>query len=340
MLATLLICSTSFSVQSAELSFVSFGGALQAAQREAFLVPYTKATATKVTDKNWDGGIGKLSMRSQLGTHDWDVVQVEGEDFILGSRAGMFQKLNWQNLGGKEKYIPQAVADDGVGAIFYSIVLSYDKSRFQTEPKSWADFFNLKKFPGKRALRKTAKTTLEIALLADGVAPHDVYKILATPVGQARAFNKLDQIKLSIIWWEAGTKPVDLLMNKEISMASAYNGRIAAAQQKGADNLAIQWVNNLAMMDWYVIMKGGKNQETAHHFLSYINTSEVQGNLPKLIPYGVSRLDVMKRYSTDAYRNLPTHPVNVQTSLKIDDKFWVEYGEKLERLFVSYASLY
>src|SRR3954470_3903969 len=77
LLASLLLCAASFSAH-AELTFVSFGGALQSAQKEAFIAPFVKATSGKVTDKDWDGGIGKLTVRSRLGTGDWDIVQVEG----------------------------------------------------------------------------------------------------------------------------------------------------------------------------------------------------------------------------------------------------------------------
>src|SRR2546421_6111599 len=41
-------------------------------------------------------------------------------------------------------------------------------------PHSWADFWDIRKYPGKRGLRHSAKYTLEIALLADGVDAKDV----------------------------------------------------------------------------------------------------------------------------------------------------------------------
>ena len=336
----LSLACASFFAQAEEMTFVSFGGALQDAQRAAFLLPFSRATSNKVFEKNWDGGIDKMRMRARIGNQDWDVVQVEGEDFVLGSSEGLFEKLDWNSLGGKERYLPQAVSDYGVGSIMYSIVLGYDQTRFAAAPKSWADFFDIKKFPGKRALRKTAKTTLEIALLADGVKPDEVYKLLATKEGQTRAFRKLDEIKPYIVWWESGSKPVDLLLTGKVALAAAYNGRIAAAKQKGGDKLRIQWDQNLFMMDWYVVMKNAKNPVLARQFLGYINQPEVASKLPPLIPYGVPRIDVMRAMATDAYRDLPTHPDNTQNALKIDDKFWVENGEKLERVFGIYVQLY
>jgi putative spermidine/putrescine transport system substrate-binding protein len=323
-----------------DMVFVSFGGALQEAQRTAFLGPFAQSSGHKVVERTWDGGIGKISVRAKMGALDWDVVQLEGEDFVLGVRDGLFAPIDWNSLGGREQYLPQAVSEFGVGAILYSVALGYDASRLSTAPRTWADFFDLKKFPGRRALRKTAKTTMEIALLADGVRQEDVYKVLATPEGQARAFRKLDQIKASVVWWESGSKPVELLVEGKVSMAAAYNGRIAAAQAKGAERLKIQWDQNLFMRDWYVVMRHARNPDMARSFLRYINTPEVQARLPGLIPYGVPRKDVMQQLSTDGHRDLPTHPANLKGALAVDDRFWVEHGAQLERVFGIYVQLY
>lgn len=340
MLAGCVLGTASGWSRGEEMVFVSFGGALQEAQRAAFLGPFMQSSGHKVAERTWDGGIGKIGVRARMGVLDWDVVQLEGEDFVLGVRDGLFEKIDWNSLGGRENYMPQAVSDYGVGAILYSVVLAYDAGRFTSVPRSWADFFDVKKFPGKRALRKTAKTTLEIALLADGVPPEDVYKVLGTEEGQARAFRKLDQIKASVVWWENGAKPAELLAEGRVGMAAAYNGRIAAAQAKGAGRLKIQWEQNLFMRDWYAVMKNARNKPLAKQFLRYINTPDVQARLPELIPYGVPRTDVMRRYAADAYRHLPTHPSNLRNALTVDDKFWVEHGAQLERTFGIYVELY
>ena len=149
-----------------------------------------------MAEENWDGGVGTLRAKIQGGNNNWDVVQVESEELLLGCEEGLYEKLDWAKLGGKDKYLPDAVNDCGVGAIVYSFILAYDGDKIKGDaPKSWADFWNVQKWPGKRALRKGPKTTLEIALMADGVAPKDVYKTLGTTDGVERAFKKLDQIE-------------------------------------------------------------------------------------------------------------------------------------------------
>src|SRR5512140_1490593 len=236
-----------------DLTVVSWGGAYQDAQREAYFKPFM-ASGTKMAEESWDGGVGTLRAKIQGGSNNWDVVQVESEELLLGCEEGLYEKLDWAKLGGKDKYLPDAVHDCGVGAIVYSFVLGYDGDKIKGDtPKNWSDFWNTQKWPGKRALRKGPKTTLEIALLADGVAPQDVYKTLATPAGVDRAFKKLDALKANIVWWEKGAQAPQLLASGEVVMVDAYNGRIAALNKTDKKNLKMVWNNSLYTIDSWVI---------------------------------------------------------------------------------------
>ena len=137
----------------------------------------------------------------------------------------------------------------GVGTIVWAHVIAYDADRIKGEgPKNWADFWNVKKWPGKRALRKNAKPSLEIALLADGVPASDVYKVLSSEAGVQRAFKKLDELKPHLQWWEAGAQPPQWLASGDVIMTSAYNGRISAAIKEGR-NFKIVWTGQNYAVD-------------------------------------------------------------------------------------------
>src|SRR5262249_23090316 len=187
------MCAFTDAASARDLSVVSGGGAYQDAQKEVDFKPFIEKTKVKMVDESWDGGIGVLRAKIQGGANNWDVVQVESEELLLGCEEGLYEKLDWGKLGGRDKFLKDAVNDCGVSAIVYNSVLAHDADRIKDAPKSWADFWDTKKYPGKRALRKGPKTNLEIALLADGVAPGDVYKLLATPAGVDRAFDKLSK---------------------------------------------------------------------------------------------------------------------------------------------------
>ena len=324
--------------QQRDLTIVSWGGAYQDAQREVFFRPFQQQSNTRLLEETWDGGVGVLRAKIQSGANNWDLVQVESEELLLGCEEGLFEKMDFSALGGTEKFIAPAVNECGVGNILYSFVLAYDKARMPEAPQGWADFFDVKKFPGKRGLRRGPKTTLEIALLADGVAPGDVYKLLGTPEGVDRAFRKLDSIKGDIVWWERGSQPAQWLASGEVAMTDAYNGRISAANQNDGRNFGIAWKNNLFTLDSWVIMKGSANKAQAIAYLKYWSQPEVAAKLPPMIPYGTTVRGADAKLAPAVLADLPTAPANAEGALQINDQFWLDNLDTLNQRFNNWVS--
>jgi putative spermidine/putrescine transport system substrate-binding protein len=294
-----------------DLTVVSWGGDYQDAQREAYFKPFMQKTGVKMAEESWDGGVGTLRAKIQGGNNNWDVVQVESEELLLGCEEGLYEKIDWAKLGGKDKYMADAVNDCGVGAIVYSFILAYDGDKVKGDaPKSWADFWNAQKWPGKRALRKGPKTT----------------------------FKKLDQLKPNLVWWEKGSQPPQLLASGEVAMTDAYNGRIAAANAKDKKNFKIVWTNNLYTIDSWVVMKGTPNKADAEKYLMFVNDPGNQKNLPPRIPYGVTTKASTAMIDKSVLPNLATAPQNMASALPINDKFWLENLDKLNQRFNAWVA--
>ena len=173
----------------------------QDATRQVFVRPFTEATAIAVQTESWDGGIDALRAQAKTPDNAWDLVMVDSDELATGCSEGLFEKLDWSAIGGKDHYLPQAVSDCGVGAGVASLVLAWDRDKFPAAP-GWAEFWDVAKYPGKRGLHSGVRGNLEFALFADGVSPADVYKVLATSEGVDRAFRRLDQLKPYIVWWQ------------------------------------------------------------------------------------------------------------------------------------------
>jgi len=321
-----------------DLTVVSWGGAYQEAQKKVYFGPFTQATGIKMNDESWDGGIGVLRAKVQGGNATWDVVQVESEELALGCEEGLFEQIQYSKIGGEQAYLPETVNPCGVGAIVYDFVLGYDKDKIKDTPKSWADFFDTKKFPGKRALRQGPKTTLEIALMADGVAPKDVYKVLGTDQGIERAFKKLDAIKGDLVWWKAGAQPPQLLASGEVVMTSVYNGRIDAANKAEKKNFGMVWNGALYTIDSWVILKGSPNQDAAYKFLDFVGKAENQAKLPQHIAYGTSNKGAAAKVDKALLENLPTAPQNLANAIEINTSFWLENIDRLTERFNKWAA--
>ena len=337
-LAGAVICLHAGSAGARDLTVVSWGGAYQDGQKIAYFQPFAAKTGIHLTDEAWDGGVGVLRAKIEGGHANWDVVQVESEELALGCEEGLFEKLDYSKIGGKGAYLPAAVSECGVGSILYDFILAYDGDKLKQGPTSWADFFDTKKFPGKRALRQGPKTNLEIALIADGVKPQDVYKVLKTPAGVERAFAKLDTIKSDLIFWKAGAQPAQLLASGEGAMTSAYNGRITAANDKDKKNFKIVWNGALFTIDSWVILKGSPNTAEAYEFLDFVGQPAQQKLLPNYVAYGVTNKAATALVDPKLLPVLPTAPQNMANVEEIDDQFWLENLDRLNERFNKWAA--
>ncbi|MFO6078656.1 extracellular solute-binding protein, partial [Pseudomonas aeruginosa] len=235
-----------------------------------------------------------------------------------------------------EDFVPGAIQPCGVGFFVWSTVLAYNADKLKSAPTSWADFWDIKKFPGKRGLRKGAKYTLEFALMADGVAPKDVYGVLATKEGQDRAFKKLDEIKSSIQWWEAGAQPPQYLASGDVVMSSAYNGRIAAVQKES--NLKVVWNGGIYDFDAWAIPKGAKKQKETLKFIAFSVQPQQQKTYSENIAYGPANKQAVPLLDKALLKDMPTTPENIQNQVAMDVTFWADYGEQLEQRFNAWAA--
>jgi len=324
--------------QTRDLTVVSWGGAYQEAQRDVFFRPWMAARGQRMLEETWDGGIAALRARVGAGDNTWDLVQVEGEELLIGCAEGLFESLDFSAIGGADNYVPQAVHECGVGAIWYSFILAYDRGRLRVPPRGWPDFFDLARIPGKRGLRRGPKITLEIALLADGVRPAQLYETLATEAGTERAFRKLDSIRGELMWWERGSQPAQWLAAGEVVVTNAYNGRIAAANADDGRDFGIVWNQNLYTLDSWVIVRGSPNRERALEFLRFAGQAPVQAGLPPRIPYGVTARGANALIPREVLPQLPTAAQNAATAIRVDDAFWLANLDRLNQRFARWVA--
>ena len=213
----LLILTTALSslafAAHADITVMSWGGAYGEAQNEAFVKPFAAATGKPTIMVDSDNPATSIKAMVEAGNVTVDTANIEYADAIRLCDEGVLEVIDPAILPpgsdgtpAVEDFLPGAVTECGVSTDIWATVFAYDTSKFPEGPKVVADFFDLEKFPGKRGLRKGAKAVLELALMGDGVPASEVYAVLGTPEGVDRAFAKLDTIKDSVVWWEAGAQ--------------------------------------------------------------------------------------------------------------------------------------
>lgn len=320
-----------------KITVISYGGASKDAQQVAFYKPFKEYSGTDVVAGEWNGEMAKLKAMVETKSVNWDVLDVEDTDLARGCEEGLLEKIDYSKISSKGDLISGAQQECGVGIFVWSNVLAYNPDKLNGAPKDWKDFWDTKKFPGKRSLRKSARGSLEFALMADGVPVADVYKTLSTPDGVNRAFAKLDELKPFIQWWEAGAQPPQYLVSGDVVMSSAYSGRIHAVQKTGV-NLKTVWNQNLYQFDDWAIPKGTPNLAAAYEFINFAMRPEQQKIYTEKMAYGPSNNIAASLLDKSLASDLPTAPENMKNALKIDVDFWLEYGESLEERFIAWSS--
>lgn len=325
-------------VEARDLTVTAWGGSSQAAQKKIYYEAFMTRTGTKLLEDSWSGGIGILRTKVKGGNANWDVVQVEADEAILGCDEGLFEKLDWAALGGKNAFVKGASTDCAVGSVVWTTGLIYDGNRFKEGPQTWADFWDVGKFPGKRTLRKGPKYTLESALMADGVAQADVYKVLRTPAGVDRAFKKLDELKANIVWWTAGSQPPQFLASGEVTMADAYFSRALAANKADGRNFKVVWPGSIYAIDFWVILKGSPNKAEAMKLVTFMTRPENQKQFPPLALQGITNVEAAKQVDPAVLPSIPTSAENMRAALPLDVEFWVDNIDQLTQRFNAWAS--
>jgi len=327
---------TALPAQATDITIISFGGANTQAQIEAMYKPWQAKTGNKIIVGEYNGEMARVKAMVDTNSVTWHLIDSETPELVRGCEEGMFEELNTSAFLNESDFLEGALTPCGVGFFVWSMVIGYDKARLASAPNGWQDFWDVGKIPGKRGLRKGAKYTLEFALMADGVAPKEVYQVLATQAGQDRAFAKLDELKPHIQWWEAGAQPPQFLAAGDVVMSSVFNGRINAVRD--TSTLDVAWNGGIYDIDAWAIPRGATDQATVKDFIAFSVSPQAQKDFAERIGYGPTNSRAMALIAPEVQANLPTSPANIKGQVAMDVAFWADWGEQLEQRFNAWAA--
>ncbi|MGE4369721.1 MAG: ABC transporter substrate-binding protein [Burkholderiaceae bacterium] len=341
LLGTALVAGVTAGAAQAQqsLTVVSFGGAYGAAQKKHQIDPYVAETGNRVLFQSYSGGVAEIKAQVESGNIQWDVVDIETIDLERACSEGLLEVIPRDILPpgddgtpAQKDFYEAALANEcGVGEIIWSTVFAYnEKTIGGVKPATVQDIFDTKKIPGKRALRKRPQVNLEWALLADGVKAADVYKVLSTPEGQARAFAKLDTIKNDIVWFDSWSQAPQLLNDGGAVMVQSANGRFFDAIKREGKPFTIVWDGHLYDLDVWSIVKGSKKKQLALEFIAHTTRTKPLAGLQE-VAYGPTRRSSNALVAKDVIAHLPSS--HMEKGLKANGVFWADYGESLGEKF-------
>jgi putative spermidine/putrescine transport system substrate-binding protein len=248
--------------------------------------PFTKETGIEVI--NIPATSSKMLASIRAGQPEVDVANSSVEILILADRAGGLLPIDY------DKFKFSNVADidpiyrrSSTCAIYqYGTVMVYNTESFprpELVPQSWADFWDLKKFPGKRTLpdMSSGRPALEFALLADGVGRDKLF-----PLDIDRSLKSLSRIRPEVVkFWNTSALANQMLIDKEAVLGGAWNGPLMTAIRKGAP-LGLQWNDHMVSLQSLGITKGALDVEAARMLIDFSATPECQAGMAKGFGYG------------------------------------------------------
>lgn len=304
----------------------SSGGFVNEVLRKCFLDPFESETTVKVIDTSPVDFI-KLQLMVDSGNVEWDITEIStGEEFYRAIDLGLLDGFGARSLPNTDEAVKGSVTDYGIQFGAYSTVLTFRTDTFQQQPSTWSDLFDTERFPGPRSLGNRPQDNLEIALLADGVSPDELY-----PLDVDRAFDKLDQIKNEVrVFWETGAESIQVMVDKEAVIGTAWNGRVFGAEGEGI-SIGLSWKQHLLHSAWLGIPKGAPNRDAAIALLGFIMNAERQGCWNSTIPYPGNNTKAFEYVPKDMWAMMPTSPANITEAVLTSDEWWKDNGEEVTR---------
>lgn len=329
------------------LAIATWGGAYGQSQDVAYFEPFTQKTGVKIKTETYDGTVSAIKDKISDSASPIDVVDLSAGALDTLCRDGLLETMEVSMLdpapsgeSASDDFLAGGLTSCGVASVAWSAALAFDRQAFtKAKPSKIADLLDLKRFPGKRALPNGPRYTLELALLADGVEPGNIYQELGTPAGADRAFAALDKIKPEILWWDKAKEPVAWLTEGKAAMAAGYSGRLFRAALRARQRIDVLWEGQIYDLDLWAIPKAAKNKAEAKRFIAFATEPAHMAAQAELIAYGPMRKSAIAlvgkhpKIGIEMKSFLPTAPANFQKALKFDEAWWSTHGEELGKRF-------
>ncbi|WP_439366112.1 ABC transporter substrate-binding protein [Bradyrhizobium sp. DASA03005] len=313
--------------KSDSVTTCNYGGSYQEATVKAVYDPFTKETGIKVNIIPAPG-LDRIMASQLTGNVDIDVWLSGSQDTASGSKRGFWESLDPALFDLQDMVIEPK--SDYVAFETFAQGIAWDPAKYGQgkHPANYAEFFDMKKFPGRRVIKK-GTIALEPALLGDGVSPKDIY-----PLDLNRAFKALDRIKSNTIWAQTTPQLTSLLQTGEADFGNCYASRVKSTTDSGGVPLAFSFEQNIIDVDCLAIVKGAPNKENAIKLITYYLRPDVQARLYNLIAVTPVSKTAAGMLSPEMRKWQPDP--NSPNNLILDGAYWADNFDAVSRRFLEW----
>lgn len=303
------------------ITYAADGGTTQDAQMQAFFSPFSKTSGVKMNQDS-PQTLAKIQAQVQSKNYQWDFVSAVG-DTVARNCGVLFEKLDMSKIDTSP--VPKDLlgwTECGVPSIAYAIVQVYSTDTFGANgPKTWADFFDVKKFPGTRAVYSgdgvIDSATVQAGAVAAGWDPTTPF----TAEWAGKGLDQLEKIKNDIAFYSTGAQAQQMLESGEAKLGAVWNGRALAAEKNGA-KLTPTWDDWISIVDQFAIIKGSPNAEIAYYAINYAMGATQQAKWTELSGYSPINSEAKPQVDELTQKYITTTPERAKTSVPVQLDFW------------------
>jgi putative spermidine/putrescine transport system substrate-binding protein len=332
--APLALRSGPAAAQAKEIVLSNAGGDAASAMQKVFAETYMKANpGTKVVVDGTFPSSAKIKAMVDANHVTWDVCDRNLPAALELGQQGLLAEIDY-GIVDKKKMRPEHAGKWGAGSYIFSNVLCYQTGAFGgRKPMTWKDFWNVKDFPGKRALRKHIDGQLEAALLADGVEPSKLY-----PLDLGRALDKIKELKPHCIFWSTGAESQQLLRDREVVMANVWNTRASVLRRESGKKIDFHYNEAPLWVAAWIVPKGNPAGKDVFRLIASTQDPGKQVELFKLLGNGPVNPAASAMVPDDLKVIDPSSPANYKIQIPVDPEWYAKHSATALQRYIEAVS--
>lgn len=266
-----------------KLTFVAYGGDGQKTMEEVWQKPYMEKNSDISFVNTSPTDVAQVKAQVEAGQVKWDIIATAPA--AAEQNCGtLFEPLEITGVD------PADVVDQAIGKCYTGNFINATPMAYRTEafpdpdkaPKTIEDFFDLEKFPGNRGMITNLQNgILEYPLLADGVAPDDLY-----PLDLDRTLEKLETIRDVTTFAPNVGALQQAVGSGQVDIFTLSDSRIKPLLEDGVD-ITVVWDVTVTSINGFAVPKGSPEKKNAEEFMAWVlgpeasaNISEAHGTAP------------------------------------------------------------
>jgi putative spermidine/putrescine transport system substrate-binding protein len=334
-LAPVLASGEAAAQAAKELVMVNWGGIANQGFGDFYGKPFAAANAGfKVAQDSSGPSTGRIRSMVESGRVTWDLCDSSAASAALLGGMKLLEPIDYGVVKKEDSIGPSFTVEYGAAPYSFSTVLAYDSSKFPTPPTGWKDFFDLKRFPGRRLLRRDARTSLDAAMVSLGTDPAKLY-----PLDTKAAFKRVGEIKSDCVYWNNGSESEQYMRTGEAVMGCIWHTRANVLERESQGRIKYIWDQGMLQAGIMVIPRGNPGGAAAQKLLaSMMANAEGQVGLLQLVGNGPTNPRAAALVPAEFRRVNPTDPANVARQFPLDEDWWAKNYQEQNAEFLDFIT--